>query len=392
MLDFGVEGGTEVEIYLDNAATSYPKPEAMPRAVHDYLVNIGVSSGRGAYRKALQADKLVFETRKRLASLFNVKDTSRIVFTLNVTESLNLALKGMLKPGDHVVTTSMEHNAMWRPLKVLEEERGITLTAVPCPQGNAVKPEDVEKAITPQTRLVAVTHASNVTGTLMPLEDIGIICRKYNVPLLLDAAQTAGVYPVDVEKLNIDLLAFTGHKGLLGPNGTGGLFIASGIDLAPLKEGGTGEESLLEHQPLTLPDRFEAGTPNITGIAGLGAALQFILDQGVEDICVHEESLTAYALERLPAVPGITIYGPQSARERVAVISFNLEDIAPEEVGYVLDEAYGIMVRAGLHCSPCAHRCLGTVDRGAVRISFGYFNTHQEIDRLVEALIHIVEA
>ncbi len=381
-----------MEIYLDNAATSYPKPEAMPRAVHDYLVNIGVSSGRGAYRKALQADKLVFETRKRLASLFNVKDTSRIVFTLNVTESLNLALKGMLKPGDHVVTTSMEHNAMWRPLKVLEEERGITLTAVPCPQGNAVKPEDVEKAITPQTRLVAVTHASNVTGTLMPLEDIGIICRKYNVPLLLDAAQTAGVYPVDVEKLNIDLLAFTGHKGLLGPNGTGGLFIASGIDLAPLKEGGTGEESLLEHQPLTLPDRFEAGTPNITGIAGLGAALQFILDQGVEDICVHEESLTAYALERLPAVPGITIYGPQSARERVAVISFNLEDIAPEEVGYVLDEAYGIMVRAGLHCSPCAHRCLGTVDRGAVRISFGYFNTHQEIDRLVEALIHIVEA
>lgn len=377
-------------IYLDNAATTYPKPGAVYKAVNHYLRHIGASAGRGAYRRALEADNLVFRTRKLLGRLFNIQDISRIVFTVNVTESLNLALKGLLKEGDHVVTSHMEHNAVWRPLKVLERERGIRISVVPSPGGVPLDPEELERALCPATRLVVLTHASNVTGTIMPLKEVGAICRRHNVPMLVDAAQTAGVIPIDVQELNIDLLAFTGHKGLLGPTGTGGLYIAPGIELKPLKEGGTGGESLLEHMPFHLPDRFEAGTLNVAGIAGLGASVEFILEQGVEKIRAHEQALTAFALEQLKEVPGLTVYGPQNADERVAVFSFNLEDIAPEEVAYVLDEAYGIMVRAGLHCAPQAHRTIGTVKRGTVRISPGYFNTEEDLTALARALAEIV--
>lgn len=377
-------------IYLDHAATSFPKPEPVLEAIDHFYRKIGANSGRGAYRLALQSDEMVFKTRKLLGKLFNIEDISRIIFTSNVTEALNLSLKGMLRQGDHVVTSNMEHNAMWRPLKVLEKERSIKISVVPCPGGMAFNLADLEKAITPDTRLVGLNHASNVTGTLMPVRDVGEICRRRGVPLLLDTAQTAGVYPIDVKDLNISLLAFTGHKGLLGPTGTGGLYIAPGIELKPLKEGGTGGDSLLEHQPFHLPDRYEAGTLNLSGIAGLHAAVRFLIEEGIEKVRAHEQELTAFALEQLKKVPGLTLYGPQTAEERAAVFSFNLENIAPEDVSYVLDEVYGIMVRSGLHCSPQAHRCLGTVERGAVRVGLGYFNQKQDLERLLAALEEIV--
>lgn len=377
-------------VYLDNAATSFPKPGEVYRVMDDFQRCIGASAGRGAYRRALQADEVLFTTRKLLGKLFNISDISRIVFTCNITESLNLALKGLLNQGDHVITSAMEHNAVWRTLKVLEKEKGISINVLPCPGGAAFDPHLLEDAVSAASRLVALTHASNVTGTLMPVRETGAFCRARGIPLLLDAAQTAGVYPVDVEELGVDLLAFTGHKGLLGPMGTGGLYIAPGIDLKPLKEGGTGGDSLLEHQPEHLPDRFEAGTLNVAGIAGLGAAVAYLLNEGVDRIRAHEVELTAYALRRLPEVAGITVYGPPRAEDRTAVISFNLRDIPPEETAYVLDEAYDIMVRAGLHCSPRAHRCIGTVDRGTVRISCGVFNRKEEIDLLLEALQEIV--
>lgn len=343
-------------IYLDHAATSFPKPEAVYQAVDMYQRHLGASPGRGAYRRAREAEQVLFETRRSLGALFNIADVTRVVLTANVTESLNLALKGFLRPGDHVITTHLEHNALWCPLKVLERERGIKISVLPCPGGRAFDPADLAKAIHPTTRLVALIHTSNVTGALMPIKQASEICRRHGLPLLVDAAQTAGVYPIDVQELNISLLAFTGHKGLLGPTGTGGLYIAPGLELQPLKEGGTGGDSLLEHQPEHLPDRFEAGTMPAAVLAGLGAAVKFILEQGVEAVRNHETALTAYALEQLRQIPGITLYGPAGAAERVAVVSFNLEDIAPDETAYVLDEAYEIMVRSGLHCAPQAHR------------------------------------
>jgi len=378
-------------IYLDNAATSYPKPEVVYRAVDDYLRKVGASSGRGAYRRALEADQVVYRARRSLAHLFNIRDVTRIIFTANVTESLNLAMKGLLRPGDHVVTTGMEHNAVWRCLKVLEAKRGVSVTAVPCGPDGTLGPERMISAFRPQTRLVVMLHASNVTGTLLPVAEVGAAAAQRGIPLLVDAAQTAGLYPLDVEKMNITLLAFTGHKGLLGPPGTGGLYIARGIELEPLKEGGTGGESILEHQPDTLPDRFEAGTLNVAGIAGLGAAVDFILAEGVERIRAREMELTAYALDALHRLDGVTVYGPGDPARQVAVISINVLDMKPEEVAFILDTRYGIEVRAGLHCAPCAHRTIGTIDRGTLRVGLGYFNTKEEIDCLVEALREITK-
>lgn len=376
-------------IYLDHAATSFPKPEAVYQAVDKYQRHLGASPGRGAYRRALEAEQVLFETRRSLGALFNITDVTRIVFTSNVTESLNLALKGFLRPGDHVITTHLEHNALWRPLKVLERDRGVEISVLSCPGGGAFDPADLEKEIRPTTRLVALVHASNVTGALMPLRKAGEICRRHGLPLLVDAAQTAGVYPIDIKELYISLLAFTGHKGLMGPTGTGGLYIAPDLELQPLKEGGTGGDSLLEHQPEHLPDRFEAGTMPAAALAGLGAGVKFILEQGVEAVRNHEMALTAYALEQMRQIPGITIYGPGGAVDRVSVISFNFDDIAPEETAYILDEIYEIMVRSGMHCAPQAHRAIGTIRRGTVRASFGYFNRQEDIDQLVKALREI---
>lgn len=376
-------------VYLDNAATSYPKPQAVYETVLSYMQNIGVSPGRGTYREARQAEEIVLNTREVLAELFSVLDSSRIIVTSNITESLNLALFGFLRQGDHVITTQMEHNAIWRPLKFLERERGINITALPCSNGCALDPTSLNDAVTAKTRLIALTHASNVTGALMPVEAVGNFCRRYGIPLLVDSAQTAGSYPINVQKYNISLLAFTGHKSLLGPTGTGGLYIAPQINLNPFKYGGTGGNSLPEDQPDYLPDRYEAGTLNTAGLAGLKKSVEFILSKTVQKIRAHELDLTRCLLKNLQTIRGVTIYGPSNAEDRVAVISFNVDNVAPAEVAYVLDEVYDIKVRAGLHCAPQAHHSVGTLSVGAVRVSPGYFNTVNDIELFCRALREI---
>lgn len=376
-------------IYLDNAATTFPKPAVVYEAVLDCLRRVGASAGRGSYRLALEADHLVFETRLALARLFNIGDPARLVFTANATEALNLALKGLLRQGDHVVTSSMEHNAVWRPLKVLERTRGIEITVVPCRPDGTLEVGDVSRALKDRTRLVVLTHASNVVGTVLPVGEIGRITRSRGILLLVDAAQTAGVYPIDVEEMAVDLLAFTGHKGLLGPMGTGGLYLGPGVTLEPLKEGGTGSESLLEEQPAVLPDRYEAGTLNVPGLAGLRAGVQYLLSEGVARVRQREKELTAYLLELLGGVAGLTVYGPRDPERQVGVVSFNLDRVGAERVAFILDDVYDIQVRSGLHCAPQAHRTIGTLDRGTVRIGLGYFNQESDLEALATALKEI---
>lgn len=376
-------------IYLDNAATTFPKPAVVYEAVLDCLRRVGASAGRGSYRLALEADHLVFETRLALARLFNIGDPARLVFTANATEALNLALKGLLRQGDHVVTSSMEHNAVWRPLKVLERTRGIEITVVPCRPDGTLEVGDVSRALKDRTRLVVLTHASNVVGTVLPVGEIGRITRSRGILLLVDAAQTAGVYPIDVEEMAVDLLAFTGHKGLLGPMGTGGLYLGPGVTLEPLKEGGTGSESLLEEQPAVLPDRYEAGTLNVPGLAGLRAGVQYLLSEGVARVRQREKELTAYLLELLGGVAGLTVYGPRDPERQVGVVSFNLDRVGAERVAFILDDVYDIQVRSGLHCAPQAHRTIGTLDRGTVRIGLGYFNRESDLEALATALKEI---
>ncbi len=375
-----------MDIYLDNAATTFPKPLAVPEAIYDYLVNNGGTSGRGSYEKAILADGLVYQTRKSLAKLFNHNDPKTVVFTSSVTESLNLALQGILKPGDHVVTSALEHNAVWRCLKTLERDRGITISVVPATAQGETAIQDVEAAITPQTRMIVFTHASNVLGTIQPIGEIGALARKQNLLFLVDAAQTAGVIPIDVQAQNIDLLAFTGHKSLLGPMGTGGLVVNCDAEIKPLISGGTGGDSAYEYQPDYYPNHLEAGTMNVSGIIGLGAALSFLEAEGLEAIRAKEDALMDYALGALSTVPGIEIYGPKDSSRSVGVIPFNLEGQAPEEIAFYLDQECQVMIRSGLHCAPSAHRLIGTVTRGSCRIGIGYFNETPHIDALVSGL------
>ncbi len=382
-----------MEVYLDNAATSFPKPEVVYTAMDQFMREVGASPGRGGHRRALEASRVVHRARSALARLFNAPDPSRIVFAKNATEALNAIFYGFLNKGDHVVTSSMEHNAVWRPLRHLENSGVIELTEVMCSPEGFLAPGEVEKAMRPNTRLVVLSHASNVTGALLPVEEASEIARKHGVAMAVDAAQTAGVYPIDLAALKIDLLAFTGHKGLFGPPGTGGLFIREGVGLRPLLYGGTGNNSILEEQPEDLPDRFEAGTANAVGIAGLEAGVDFILNEGIERIRRREMELTGYLLSRLSGLAQVNIYGPRDPEKQVGVVSFRVEagNAAPNEFGYILDEVFEIAVRAGLHCAPRAHRTLGTLPDGTVRASLGYFNTEEEIDYLIEALGQIIE-
>lgn len=373
-------------IYLDNAATTFPKPEAVYRAVDQCMRTVGASAGRGTYKLALDAERIIFGARVALAALLGIRDPARLVFTCNATEALNLALKGFLRHGDHVVTSSMEHNAMWRPLKALERSRGVEITSVKCQPDGRLNMDDLVRAVRPQTRLIAVNHASNVVGTLLPAQQIGEFARERGIRFLLDTAQTAGVYPIDVESLGVDLLAFTGHKGLLGAMGTGGLYLKEGIVLEPLKEGGTGGESILEEQPAVLPDRYEPGTSNVPGLAGLKAGVEFLSAEGVSRVREREKALVAYALDKLTGVKGIEIYGTRDPECQVGVVSFNLHKVGAEQVAFHLDNAFDIQVRSGLHCAPQAHITVGTIDRGAVRVGIGYFNSESHIDALAEAL------
>ncbi|QXM07390.1 aminotransferase class V-fold PLP-dependent enzyme [Crassaminicella indica] len=377
-------------IYLDNAATTYPKPEMVYVAMDKCMREYGANPGRAGHQLALEAGRAIYKTRELICKLFNIDNPMQIIFTCNATDSLNLALKGILKQGDHIITTSMEHNSMIRPIVTLEK-LGIEYTVIQCDKKGMIDTQDIEKAIKENTKMIATTHASNVAGTLMPIEEIGEIAEKNNIIYLVDAAQTAGVYNIDVEKMNIDLLAAPGHKGLLGPQGTGFLYIREGLDLQQMKEGGTGSKSELLTQPEIIPDRYESGTPNTPGIVGLGAGIEFILKEGIEKIRKHEEELTAYMISELQKIDNVRIYGPLDAKKQAAVISINIEDEDSSEISYILDKVFHIAVRSGLHCAPMAHKTMGTFEQGTVRFSLGYFNTKEDVEKAVEALKKICD-
>ena len=374
-----------MSIYLDNAATSFPKPEAVYRAVSDTLQKYGSSPGRGGHKMSMQTDRLIFDVRERIATFFNIPNSSNVIFTFNVTMGINLVLKGFLKAGDHVLTSSMEHNAVMRPLKRLEKE-GISKTVVKCSNEGFLNPKDIEKEIKPNTKLIVITHASNVVGTILPIREVGEIARKNGIAFFVDAAQSAGLLPIDVQRDNIDMLGCTGHKSLFGPQGTGFLYIKDGLDVKPLIEGGTGSNSESDEMPDFMPDKFQGGTLNTPGIAGLGAGLEFIQKEGLKNIRAKELHLTTEIMNGLKNIKGVKLYGSLNPLDRVAVVSFNIEGKDPSEVGNILNEKYNIMSRVGLHCAPNAHRTIGTFPEGTVRVSVGYFNTEGDIDKLIKAV------
>jgi len=376
-------------VYLDNAATSWPKPEAVYRAVDRFMREVGATPGRGGHRREEEALRIADQTRDALARLFNAPDPQGVAFAMNATQAINMALKGLLRPGDHVVTSSIEHNAVWRPLKALEQE-GVRITAVACAPDGGLHPDDVQAALRPETRLVAMIHGSNVLGTVLPIAEVGQICRNHDILFLVDAAQMAGAYPIDVEVMGIDLLAFAGHKGLFGPHGTGGLVVRPGVKLATWVEGGSGVESASERMPDALPARLEAGTHNAAGIAGLGEGVRFLLDEGVERIRARELELTGLLIQELQAIEGLMILGPRELTQRTAVVSATVEGYVPEQLAMVLDQVFDVAVRPGLHCAPQAHRTALTLDRGALRFSPGYFTTAEDVEYAVESLQDIV--
>lgn len=375
-------------IYLDNAATSHPKPETVIQAMTTFMREVGGNPGRSGHRLSIEAGRVVFEAREKIAALFGVSDSSRVIFGQNATEAINLGLKGLLRRGDHVITSSMEHNSVMRPIRALERE-SIELTVIPCSREGFLDPAEIQRAIRKNSRMVVLNHGSNVVGTLLPLEPVGEICRKHGILFLVDAAQTAGVIPIDMERGKVDLLAFTGHKALFGPQGTGGLVLGTRVDernLEPLKRGGTGSRSEREEQPDFLPDLCESGTPNAVGLAGLRAGLDFILGLGIEKIRDHERKLTARLIQGLLEIPGVVVYGSGDAEKQCAVVSFNLKDWVPSDLSFRLDEAFGILTRVGLHCAPSAHRTIGTFPEGTVRVSMSYLNTVEEIEQTLQAI------
>jgi cysteine desulfurase / selenocysteine lyase len=372
-------------IYLDNAATTFPKPEQVYRAVDRTLREIGSGPARGGYARGIEATRLVFEARETLARLFGVTDSARIVFTHSATESLNLAIGGLLRPGDHVVTTSMEHNSLVRPL-YRAAQAGVEVTWVEGDRSGLLDSRRIGAAIRPNTRLVALSHCSNVTGTIQPVEEIAALARKSGALLLLDAAQSAGGLPIDVGGMMIDLLAAPGHKGLFGPQGTGFLYIADGVELTPLLVGGTGGQSSGAEQPATMPERFESGTLNTPGIAGLKAGVEFLVETGLAALRSKETELIRSLLKGLWSMPGVTIHGPHRAEERCSVVSFTVAGRDPSQIGFHLDRDYDICARVGLHCAFSAHKTIGTWPEGTVRVSPGYFNTDDDIEVFLKAL------
>jgi cysteine desulfurase family protein len=374
-------------IYLDNAATSWPKPKTVPAAMAGFLQEHGANPGRSGHALSIQAGRVVFEARERVARLFHHGDPLSVVFTKNATEALNLALQGLLGPGDHVVTSTMEHNSVLRPLRFLEK-RGVEVTRVPCGADGSLDPADVARAISARTRLIVLGHASNVVGTLCPIQEIGRQAASRELLFCVDAAQTAGACPIDMAAMGIDLLAFTGHKSLYGPQGTGGLCLGARARgrLRPLLYGGTGSVSDSDVHPEFLPDCFEAGTLNAVGLAGLAAGLAFVAERGVEAIRAHEVALTARLIAGLREIPGVRVRGTGDAGRQTAVVSFTVDGRSCSEVAQALEERAGICCRAGLHCAPLAHRQLGTFPAGAVRFSPGVFTTETEIATALAAV------
>lgn len=377
------------DIYLDNAATTYPKPETVYRAMDRFAREVGGNPGRSGHHRALESGREVLRAREALARLFGVADPSRIVFTKNATEALNLVLRGRMREGGHAVITSLEHNSVWRPLEALAGHGDVTYTILQCGADGSLGLAELREAITPETRLVACTHASNVSGALLPVAEIAEVAAERGVPLLVDAAQTAGRVEIYPEKTGIAYLVFTGHKELFGPQGTGGLYMAPGWEVEPLTYGGTGSRSESSIQPHFLPDRYESGTLNAHGLAGLRAGVEYVLETGVGEIRRHEGELTGILLDGLSRIPGTLIYGPLEWEKRVGIVSFNLGEYSSSELASLLDQDYGICVRSGLHCSPLAHRTLGTLRRGVVRASLSYLNTPQDVVALLHALREI---
>lgn len=373
--------------YFDNAATSWPKPPETLLAIHNYLQDIGGSPGRSGHNLSIAAARIIFETRTKLAQLFNISDPLRIILTKNATEALNIAIFGLLKKGDHVLTSGMEHNSVMRPLRSMEK-KGVEVTVVPCRSDGWLDPADFVRHIRRNTKAIFLTHASNVTGTVMPVSETGKMARERGLILCVDAAQTAGCYPIDVQEMNVDMLAFTGHKSLLGPSGTGGLYIRETLErsVEPICLGGTGSRSEFEEQPDFLPDRYECGTPNTTGIAGLEAGVDFILKTGLTQIKNKEDRLVKMFLEGIRDLPAITVFGKTDTVLRLPIVSFNVAGLDPAFVALKLDERFNIMSRPGLHCAPSAHKTIGTYPHGTVRFSFSYFNSEEQVVAAIYAL------
>jgi len=377
-------------LYADNAATSFPKPPGVFEAMRAYAQNIGASAGRSTYREAVEAGDILADCRRRLARLIGAEAPEQVIFALNGTTALNQAIKGVLNQGDHVVTTTMEHNSVLRPLSAIHARGWIHITRVRAdPSTGCVSPDEILSAVRPNTRLIVMVHASNVTGTLQPITQVTDETRRRGLLFLLDAAQTAGHVPIDVQHMKIDLLAVPGHKGLMGPLGTGALYIRPGLEasIRPLVEGGTGSVSGQSVQPAFMPDKYESGSHNTIGLAGLSAALQWIETETVEALRRHDLSLSERFLERAAQVRGLRVYGPQNAGDRVAVFSVRLPGFEPTELSALLEAEFGILTRSGLHCAPLAHETIGTqTDGGTTRLSFGAFNTPADVDRCAQAL------
>ena len=380
------------QVYFDNAATSCPKPPTVIQAINEYFNTIGVSPGRGGYRLGLEAGRKLLAAREVIADFFNCLDPAKVVFTLNITYAINFVLRGVLKKGNHVVTSSLEHNSVARPLEALKKSGIIDYTAVKADGDGFINPDKIRKAIKTNTRLIVLNHASNVFGALQPAEEIGRIAGEHGLLYLLDTAQTAGSMPIDMQRLNVNFLAFTGHKGLFGPPGIGGLCIDMDEEtiLEPLILGGTGSKSHLLEQPEAFPDRLESGTPNTPGIMGLTAGIEFIQRTGLEKIRQHEMDLLKHFIAGCNDLPEIEIYGARDLSRQTPCVSLNMKNMDGGQLSFILDHVYGIMTRSGLHCAPWAHETMGTFPEGAVRFSFGWFNTLEEINYTLTALKEII--
>lgn len=373
-------------IYLDNAATTWPKPEAVYQAMDRFARTNAANPGRSGHRMAAEAERVIAETRSAVAKLLGASSPTAIVFTLNATDALNIAIKGVLRRGDHVITTHLEHNSINRPLRRLEEEEFITVSRASAGDGGIVPEEEIENLITQKTRLVAVTHCSNVIGQVNPIAYYGKVARKHNILLLLDASQSAGVVEIDVVQAHVDMLACPGHKGLFGPMGTGILYVKPGLEVSPFREGATGTQSEVERHPLDMPHRLEGGTPNAHGLAGLGAGVRFLLEEGVQKIRRHESDLALRFSDRLRDNSKVIIYSAKNREQQIGPVAINLRGSEPLEIASLLDQRFAIACRAGLHCAPGAHRFLRTFPSGAIRFSFGYFNTVEHVDAAVQAV------
>lgn len=373
-------------IYLDNAATTFPKPEIVYKTMDTFYRTLGANPGRSGHKMAMLAEKEIEDTRNVIARLFGIKDPGRFIFTFNATDAINMGIKGLLKSGDHVITTYLEHNAVSRALYGLEKRKVITITKARNSVEGFIDPDDIKSAIKPNTKLIVISHAPNVLGTIQPIQEIGNIARENNVIFMVDAAQTTCVCEIDVNKSYVDMLAFTGHKGPLGPTGTGGLYVGERVNLEPWREGGTGFEPASLSQPEELPFKLESGTPNTVGIAGLRAGIEYVLSKGISNIRTHEQKLIKILINALEHDRRFILYGTADINKKVGILSINIRGYKPLEVGAILDQSFDIAVRPGLHCAPFAHQMLGTFPDGTVRISTGLFNTEDDINQLIKAL------